>query len=178
MADTYIAPTKERLAKAAHWDEPSDTQTIAGRTITKATRSGYRSISVVEVMHRSGELKDEQKAAFAKLQKDWETSDPEQYARIAPVRIDQDESPFCPVARRVEARIRFRDALDALSLMDSAIIRHCLMPLATRKSVGLLIAGPRSMAERHLIAKGKAGIQNATQALAIHYGYATHPPNA
>lgn len=177
MAD-FIEPTRERMSKAAHWDVPSETQTIAGRTITKATRSGYRSISVVEVMHRSGELKDEQKQAFEKLQKDWETSDPEQYARIAPMRVDQDDSPFCPVARRVEARIRFRNALDSMGLMDSAVLRHCLMPLATRKSVGLLIAGPRSMAERHLIAKGKAGIQNATLALAIHYGYATHPPNA
>lgn len=177
MADTYISPTPERLAKAAHWDIPTDTQTINGRQVTKATRSGYRSISVVEVMHRAGELKDEQKQAFERLYKDWETSDPEQYAKISPVRVDQDDSPFCPVAHKVQARIRFRNAIDAMSLMQGAVLRHCLMPMASKKSVGLLVVGPRSMAERHLINRGKKAIQDATMALAIHYDYAKHPPS-
>lgn len=177
MADTYIAPTPQRLAKAAHWEEPSDKQVINGREVTKATRSGYRSISVVEVMHRAGELKDEQKQAFERLTKDWEISDPNQYARMAPTRVDQDDSPFCPVARRVDARQRFRNAIDALDLMGGAVLRHCLMPMASKKSVGILVVGPRSMAERHLINRGKKAIQDATMALAIHYDYAKHPPS-
>lgn len=176
MAD-FIAPTPERIAKAAHWDIPTDKQTIGGREVTKATRSGYRSISVVEVMHRGGELRDEQKQAFEKLYKDWETQDPEQYAKLSPIRVDQEDNPFCPVAHKVQARIRFRNAIDAMTLMQGAVLRHCLMPMASKKSVGLLVVGPRSMAERHLINRGKKAIQDATMALAIHYDYAKHPPS-
>ena len=37
MADTYIAPTPERLTKAAHWDVPSDKQVINGREAVSYT---------------------------------------------------------------------------------------------------------------------------------------------
>lgn len=177
MADTYIAPTPQRLAKAAHWEEPSDKQVINGREVTKATRSGYRSISVVEVMHRAGEVKDEQKLAFEKLTKDWETSDPNQYARIAPIRVDQEDSPFCPVARRVDARLRFNAAINSIGMVNSLVARHCLMPLASKKTVGMMLSAGESISHVTAIKRGKKAIQDATLALAIHYDYAKHPPN-
>lgn len=179
MADTitYTGPTKERLAKAAHWDVPSDTQTIAGRTITKATRSGYRSISVVEVMHRSGEIRDEQKTAFERLTKDWETSDPEQYAKIAPVRVDQEDNPFCPIGRRVDARKRYRAALGSIGMINAIVAKHCLMPLASKTTVGRMLAAGEAVSHVTAIKRGKKAIQDATMALAVHYGLYQHPPN-
>ena len=176
MAD-FIEPTRERMAKAAHWDVPSETQTIAGRTITKATRSGYRSISVVEVMHRSGELKDEQKTAFERLTKDWETSDPEQYAKMAPIRIAQEDSPFCPVARRVDARLRYRAALGSIGMVNAIVLKHCLMPLASKTTVGRMLSAGEAISHVTAIKRGKEAIQTATMALAVHYDYAKHPPS-
>lgn len=179
MADTitYASPTRERLAKAAHWDIPSDKQIINGRAVTKATRSGYRSISVVEVMHRAGELKDEQKDAFEKLTKDWETSDPEQYARMASTRIDQDDSPFCPVARRVQARLAFRAAINSVGVMNAVALQHCLMPLASKQTLGYSLSAGEAVSHVTAIKRGKKAIQDATMALAVHYDYAKHPPS-
>lgn len=81
------------------------------------------------------------------------------------------------MAHKVQARIRFRNALDAMNLMQGAVLRHCLMPMASKKSVGLFVIGPRSLSERHLIRRGKRAIQDATMALAVHYNYAKHPPS-
>lgn len=177
MADTYIAPTRERLAKAAHWDIPSDKQVINGREVTKATRSGYRSVSVVEVMHRSGELRDEQKQAFERLTKDWEKSDPEQYARMTPVRVDQEDNPFCPVGHRVDARKRYRAALGSIGMINSIVAKHCLMPLASKTTVGRMLSAGEAVSHVTAIKRGKKAIQDATLALAIHYGLHQHPPN-
>lgn len=177
MADTYIAPTPERLAKAAHWDIPSDKQVINGREVTKATRSGYRWHSVVEAMHRDGEVRDEQKAAFEQLMGDWERGEPEQFARVAPVRVDNADSDHCPIQKRVSARKRYREAMGSVGAINAIVLQHCMLPKASRQTVGYMLCAGEAISHVTAIKRGKKAIQDATYALVVHYEKLQKPPN-
>lgn len=179
MADIYITPTPERIAKAAHWEVPSETQEIAGRKITKANRSGYRHVSVVEIMHDGGELRPEQLEAFQRLEKDYTLSELTPYMRPrGTTSVDNGEPQECPVARNVAARTRYRHATNSLGMRHSMVLGHCMLEYASKYSVGQMLAVGQAISKPTAIKNGKEGIRNATHALAIHYGLLKHPPSA
>lgn len=178
MAD-FIEPTAERLAKSAHWDAPSETQTIAGRTITKTNRAGYRHVSVVKIMADEGEIPDTSKIAFERFEKDYNIG--ELSAHATPnrdARTNTTDPLFCPVTRRVNARLEYRKAQNSVGMRNSIVLTHCLMEYASRYSVGAMLAGGQSLSKPTAIKNGKEAIRNATHALAIHYGLLKHPPSA
>lgn len=178
MADTYIAPTPERLAKAPHWDVPSETQTINGRKVTKTTRAGYRHISVVEIMARAGELPDTSKIAFDRFEKDYNVGELSAYATPnRDARTSTTDPAFCPMAKRVFARLEYQDAKNSVGFRNAIVLTHCLMEYASKYSVGHMLAGAQSISKPTAIKNGKEAIRNATHALAIHYGLLKHPPS-
>lgn len=178
MAD-FIEPTAERLAKSAHWDAPSETQTIAGRTITKTNRAGYRHITVVEVMHRQGELPDASKTAFERLEKTYTIGEMSPYRTPnRSARVDNDDPLFCPIGRRVDARKDYRSAINSVGMINSLVLGHCMLEYASKFSVGNMLAVGQSISKPTAIKNGKEAIRNATHALAIHYGLLKHPPSA
>jgi hypothetical protein len=177
MAD-FIAPTPERIAKAAHWDIPTDKQTIGGREVTKATRSGYRHVSVIKLMHQAGELPDTSKIAFDKFEKDYNVGELSVYATPnRDARTSTTDPHFCPVARRVNARLEYQSAKSSVGFRNSIVLTHCLMEYASKYSVGNMLAGAQAVSKPTAIKKGKEAIRNATHALAIHYGLLKHPPS-
>lgn len=177
MDNEYITPTPERLAKAAHWIVPPESQEINGRKLTKATRSGYQHASVVKIMHDCGELRDEQLQAFARLEKDHMLAELTPYMRPkgGPT-IDNGEPRECPVARNVAARTRYRAATSSLGMRHSMVLGHCMMEYASKFSVGNMLAVGQSISKPTAIKNGKAAIRDATFALAVHYDLFRHPP--
>lgn len=176
MAD-FIAPTPERIAKAAHWDIPTDTQTINGRQVTKAIRGAHRMISVVQNVANRGHINREQLLAFQKIEKLYEIGELSLYAqprRRAPV---DETNVFCIHAERDEARKEIERASSAIGFNHSRVISHCMLPAATMETVGQMLFGPQHLSRRLVIDRGKKAIQDATYALAIHFGYVQKPPN-
>lgn len=186
MSD-FIAPTPERLAKSSTWERPSDgpttTRVANGREVKRhVKRAAYRNVSLVEVMHDGGELSSEQAEAFATFTRDMAMASRELYSQSkygevihssTEERLDRHGRPICPVARNVSARIRYRNAVQAVGMTHSAVISHIMQPKSSRVSVGVLFFGASSAsggARSRAGAKGREAIQQALVALAQHYG--------
>ena len=178
MADTYIAPTPERLAKAAHWEEPTDKQIIGGREVTKQIKGAHRQISVVQSVYNRGHINREQLIAFQKIEKLYEVGELSLFAqprRRAPV---DESNPFCIHEARDSARKTIGQAFSAIGFNGGRVISHCMMPAATMESVGQMLLGHQHLSRRLVIERGKKAIQDATYELAHFFGLLQKPPNA
>lgn len=179
MADTYIAPTPERLAKAAHWDIPSDKQVINGREVTKTERGPTRVGNVVEKMYRKGEITYDQNQAFKNLDRLHTLAEESLFARPNPVGIVVDDAGLkCRHSRRIDARTKYQGALSAVGLVNAIVLRHCMLEIATQETVGRKLSIGQAIAKSTAILHGKKAIREATYALALHFGHVLKPPNA
>lgn len=178
MADTYIAPTPERLTKAAHWDVPSDKQVINGREVTRKERGPHRISNVVETMYRKGEISYDQHEAFKTLDKLHTVAELSCFARPNPVGIMVDDGGLtCPRSRRIDASTKFYGALSAVGLINAIVLKHCLLERANQESVGRLLSMGQYIAKSTAILHGKKAVQEATYALALHLRNVLKPPN-